>query len=206
MNASRCYVIAGSLALSLALAARAQLTNFTIIGYPTRANGFGINDAGDMVGAYYERDDPAHTDHRRGFLLRGGKFVPIDFPGMPWTIACDINNAGDIVGFYLDANGVNHGFLLSGGRFTTVDFPGAEMTRVQGINAKGEIVGFHWYPSRGTIMNTASGFLLSGGRFTSIQYPESMVMHTSEVFDLKPTSVAPGNSVESRSCRVYRNC
>jgi len=29
---------------------------------------------------------------------------------------------------------------------------------------------------------------------------------SSEVFDLKPTSVAPGNSVESRSCRVYRNC
>jgi len=40
-----------------------------------------------------------------------------------------------------------------------------------------------------------------------LQLPEQItVCASSEVFDLKPTSVAPGNSVESRSCRVYRNC
>jgi hypothetical protein len=47
-----------------------------------------------------------------GFLLSGGEFTSIDFPGASGTVASGINPRGDIVGFYVSA-GVGHGFLLS---------------------------------------------------------------------------------------------
>jgi parallel beta-helix repeat protein len=167
MNRLTCHIIAAGLALSLALAARAQLTNFTTIDYPGGISTLieGINDAGDLVGSY--RDS---NNIRRGFPLKNGRFTLIDVPGATLSAATDINVAGDIVGFYVDANNVDHGFLLSGDRFTTVDFPGAEKTRAFTMNAKGEIVGMYWNTSGDTMRR---GFLLSGGRFTEICYPEA---------------------------------
>src|SRR6185369_14121025 len=43
------------------------------------------------------------------------------------TSAQGINPAGDIVGSYTDAAGIQHGFLLSRGEFTTIDVPGELM-------------------------------------------------------------------------------
>ncbi len=166
MNRLTCHILAAGLALFLAVAARAQLTNFTIIDYPGSAatQCSGSNDAGDIVGFYIDRDNRRH-----GFLLKDGKFTTIDFPGMPFSSAADINAAGDIVGYYQAADNVSHGFFLSGGRFTKIDFPGAYTTSAFGINTKGEIVGVYTEQQGSTLY----GFLLSGGRFTSIQYPEA---------------------------------
>ncbi len=46
-------------------------------------------------------------------MLRKGGFTTIDPPGSVWTLASGINSEGEIVGFFVDANGMNHGFLLS---------------------------------------------------------------------------------------------
>src|ERR1700730_9935285 len=52
-----------------------------------------------------------------------------------------INDAGTIVGTYVDLTG-NHGFLYSGGTYATLDAPGATgTTRASGINASNLIVG-----------------------------------------------------------------
>ena len=164
MSRLTCHILASGLALFLAVAARAQLTNFTTIDYPgaNRAAIYGISDAGDMVGCYWDRDNRGH-----GFLLKDGKFTSFDPPGSTFTQGFDINAAGDIVGFYTDADNIEHGFLLSGGRFTAIDPPGsgAGFNRAVGLNAKGEIVGVY---AKGGV---SYGFLLSGGRFTDIVYP-----------------------------------
>ena len=68
-------------------------------------------------------------------------FRTFDFPGSTQTQANGINNAGDIVGGYIDSAHVAHGFLLSRGRFTTIDFPGATLTDAHGITPSGQIVG-----------------------------------------------------------------
>lgn len=166
MNRLRCHIIAGGLALTMALVARAQLTNFTVIDYPgnpmNRSQIYGINDAGDMVGAY----PSTGTVTRHGWVFKDGKFATIDFPGSPNTLAADINAAGDVVGRYLDAEGRSHGFLLRGGRFTTIEFPGALNTNAWAINSKGDITG-----SYSNVPEDVKGFLLSNGRFTSIEYP-----------------------------------
>src|SRR5271155_3497411 len=60
--------------------------------------------------------------------LAQGTYTQIDVPGSLETLGYGIDNAGDIVGGYLDSNDSYHGFLLSGGIFTTLDSPGATST------------------------------------------------------------------------------
>ena len=54
--------------------------------------------------------------------------------------AFGINDAGQIVGPFIDSTGV-HGFLDTGGSFTQIDVPGAISTQAFGINDAGQIVG-----------------------------------------------------------------
>ena len=79
---------------------------------------------------------PAGTVH--GFLWHRGEFTTIDVPGAPLTQPLGINDDGDIVGAYLEAEvdpdayydtGRLRGFVLRDGKFTPVDFPGGDGTR-----------------------------------------------------------------------------
>jgi len=74
----------------------------------------------------------------------GYTFTTIDVPGASLTYAYDINNVGQIVGFYDDDSG-DHGFLRDPtGRVTTIDGPEAIFTAATGINDAGQAVGlFH---------------------------------------------------------------
>lgn len=94
------------------------------------------------------------------------RFVKINVPGSVETQANGINARGDIVGSYIDADGISHGFLSRKGVFTTIDVPGAtETLAARGINARGDIVGnFNSGFAR-------HGYLLSDGQFTQIDYP-----------------------------------
>ena len=77
-----------------------------------------------------------------GFVLRKGAYTSIHFPGSLHTQTTGINARGDVVGGYLDADGVDHGFLLDKkGDFASLEFPSALFTRAFGINAQGDIVG-----------------------------------------------------------------
>ncbi len=74
-----------------------------------------INDAGDIIGTFQDNA----TGALRGFLLQGGikgQFVELDYPAATETIPWGINNAGMIVGSYVDADGFRHGFLATPSR------------------------------------------------------------------------------------------
>ncbi len=74
----------------------------------------------------------------------GGAYTTLDDPSATHgTLAFGINDAGQIVGYYVDSTGNGqHGFLLSGGIYTTLDDPLATSgTYAFGINAAGQIVG-----------------------------------------------------------------
>jgi len=105
----------------------------------TEANG--INDDGDIVGEC--TDFISNGEH--GFLLRGGKFYLIDFPGAACgTVAKGISEAGSIVGTYTDASCVDHGFKVTNfpkhPTWTTIDAPGGATT-LNGVNERGDVVG-----------------------------------------------------------------
>jgi uncharacterized membrane protein len=85
-----------------------------------------------------------------GFLWDSGVFLTIDFPFPSATDngAEGINNAGQIVGTYVDddidigfLNGHPHGYLYANGAFSTVDFPGAIASWLADINDNGTVVG-----------------------------------------------------------------
>lgn len=115
-----------------------------------------------------------------GFLLRGGTYTSIDFPGAAaFTQAWKINDVGEIVGRYEGTSDNKlHMFVLSNGSFTSVpDVPGAFETAVVedgGLNSVGDIVSqysssknCHLYTSVGCL----HGFLLRGGAYTTFDFP-----------------------------------
>jgi probable HAF family extracellular repeat protein len=123
------YVMRGSSFISTFSYPGANVTNTYVLGQ---------NESGAIVGSY----KTTTADEEHAFLRTAhGKFRRIDYPGSVQTEAFGINDAGDIVGRYLDSNGVNHGFLLSDGDFTTFDAAGPN-TFAWGINSKGNIVGW----------------------------------------------------------------
>ena len=119
---------------------------------------FGTNNAGQIVGDFYKGSS------YHGFVYSGGAFTTLDAPGATQgTYIYGINDLGQMVGGYNDANGLFHSFLLSGGIYTDLAAPG---THAFGINNAGQIVGWDFNPD-----GSASGFLDSSGIFTSIDFP-----------------------------------
>lgn len=102
--------------------------------------GFGMNDAGQVVGSEDAGGAPG------GFLYSKGTFTPINTP-LGTTYPCSINNRERIVGYYIGptATGTNegeHGFLYRNGTFREFDaFGSANGTIIFGINNRGVFVG-----------------------------------------------------------------
>jgi probable HAF family extracellular repeat protein len=79
-------------------------------------------------------------------VYSGGGFTSFDEPlTTDGTYPTAINDAGQVVGYYIDSSGF-HGFLYSGGAFTTIDDPSTQYTEAYtiptGINDLGQIVGY----------------------------------------------------------------
>src|SRR5437773_3376680 len=114
---------------------------FKVLDVPNarRTVASGINDRGEVVGAY---DDSSGT---HGFLFRDDKFTTIDYPGASFTVTLGVGVHGDIVGTYRMPGEppVNfHGFLRrSDGVFERVDSPPYKNTIAQRILPDGTILG-----------------------------------------------------------------
>ena len=65
------------------------------------------------------------------------------FPNTQGTFARGVNNAGAVVGTYVELNGRQHGFLYRHGRYVSIDVPHSRHTQATGINDLGVIVGFY---------------------------------------------------------------
>ena len=91
------------------------------------------------------------------------KFKTIKVKGAQTTAIYGVNNAGTMVGSYVDSSGVRHGFSLSGGKVSTLDDPKGTDTYCFAINKAGAIVGYY-----ATSSHTAQAFLLQKGKFRDI--------------------------------------
>ena len=83
--------------------------------------------------------------------------VPI--AGTIQTQVDDINANGEIIGAYIDADGVTHAFLMVGSKFTPFDFPESTSTSAWGINSAGQVVGTY-HNADGSV----HGFLAQPGK------------------------------------------
>jgi probable HAF family extracellular repeat protein len=84
------------------------------VAKPGTTQALGINDAGHIIGQYYDASNLSHA-----FLYSGGAYTTIDPPSALTATASGINDAGQIVGTYNDASLRSHGFLYSGGTYIT---------------------------------------------------------------------------------------
>ena len=117
---------------------------FKVIAYPgaVESGPTGINARGDIVGTW--DNDIFFNFH--GFILSGGNFVSLDYPGaigeLGGSLPICINSLGQIGGVFADADG-GHGYVWSSGVFTPIDAPAGYpgTTGVFGINDAGQIVG-----------------------------------------------------------------
>jgi probable HAF family extracellular repeat protein len=119
-----------------------------------------INKSGQILGyCRFTGEGP------KGFLLIGGVFTDIVYPGAVYTEPQGMNNAGEVVGYYSTDNATYHGFTFSSGVYTNVDYPGATDTFLYAINNQGQIVG----------SEDQHAFLLQKATFTAFDVPYSGV-------------------------------
>ena len=117
-----------------------QFTQFTVPGGSLGTFATAINDRGDIVGYFSIGDGSSH-----GFLFGADDtftVLNVPFAGVTSTFLHGINNAGAIVGSYIDAAG-QHGFVLIDEVFTTIDAPNTPPwigTVVQAINDRNQIL------------------------------------------------------------------
>ncbi|HEY4842789.1 MAG TPA: hypothetical protein VIH78_12535 [Terriglobales bacterium] len=103
-------------------------------------------------------------------------------PGRTFTQGDDVNNSGEIVGFYVDTSGVEHGYLLSAGTFTSIDYPDAALTATTAINDNGNIAGATCPTSAcDTTSEGEQGFVLSGGVFTPVAIPGEVGTYVNDI-------------------------
>jgi probable HAF family extracellular repeat protein len=109
---------------------------------------------------------------------KDGTFTDINFPNGIGTEATGINDKGDVVGLYFDANGAQHGFLLKAGSYTSIDVPSESSTAAWGINNAGQITVYATNSS-----GDFDSFLYNGTTFKNINDPNAngtlgTVVHT----------------------------
>jgi len=128
----------------------------------------------NVTGRHHAFKPSLETLEGRTVPAGGYYFQTIDPPlAAQASIPTLINNSGEIVGLYTDANSVHHGYLLRGGEYTTIDDPNAatgpgQGTVALGINDSGSILGA--YLGANVVLH---GYLLSGGQFTTIDDPNA---------------------------------
>jgi probable HAF family extracellular repeat protein len=83
-------------------------------------------------------------------------FVNITISNAAYVEPTAINNAGEVAGYYADANFITHGFVWQDGTVQTIDYPGATATAFGGINNRGVLVGAYQDVSLNTFVVTYS--------------------------------------------------
>lgn len=104
----------------------------------------GVNDRGDTVGTYQVCNNGSCVEH--GVLrLANGNVISIKYPKSNGTSARSINNSGQIVGTFTDANGLEHGYIRNAdGKFLQIDPPtqfSGDALQLWGISDKGNLLG-----------------------------------------------------------------
>ena len=117
---------------------------------------YAITNDGRIVGF----SDTAHGGS--GFLMDGGVYITVSYPGAESTKLRGINARGDIVGEYVGQDGWAHGFVLRDCAFMPYDHPAAiGGSVVSGINDAGVVIGMYTEKLFGPMHSFTSGLTRS---------------------------------------------
>ena len=134
----------------------------------------GINNSGEIVGFYqtaacsnYDLNVP--NCPTLGFKYVNSTYTTLMVPNSTATAVNGVNDLGDIVGFYTNADGSRHGFIWwHTGTVQTIDAPATPYSTIaMGINKSGVVVGGNWsIGETGTFAE--SGWYWTKGNFTAL--------------------------------------
>jgi hypothetical protein len=135
--------------------------------------GYGINDAGFVVGNAYQGSTNVNVAWTWNPNTSAYSFFSEPGAAQYGTFPSGINDKGQVVGSFCttepcyDASFELFGFLKEGAAYSTIQAPGAPGTYVSAINNSGTMVG-QWQD----FAYAAQGFVLtSSGLFTTVDYP-----------------------------------
>jgi hypothetical protein len=166
------------------------------------------NDVGQIVG--YSSLDPAgmtlqlayvYNEITKTFDFLDNATHTATLPANVNSQATGIDNAGDVVGFFMPTTTTSDGFLFSGGKLTTLQFPGSTFSQALGINNKGQVVGF--YTMTPLALHTASSIAM--GSTLRLTYPVRLPPRSTGSMTLIRSSGSilrvPPRMASSRRCR-----
>jgi probable HAF family extracellular repeat protein len=145
---------------------KGRYTKFDVPG-ATATSPYEINNRGQIVGNYNDRDGAQH-----GFVLRNGRVTTIDHPraaqaeNLTGTRVNGIDDRGRLVGAWGDENGQIHAWRWENGRFTDLEPPGGLQVAANQINNRGQILGVY-LDGRPKLVS----FLYERGRYRRIEAP-----------------------------------
>ena len=128
----------------------------------TGSEAYGVNDRGQVVGCV--RGPGSTALETRAFLYRSGKVTELGFlPGGSRSLACDINDSSQVVGYADTADGNTHAFLYADGKMIDLGTLGGAESWAKGINATAQVVG-----SAHTASGKRHAYLYSNGIMTDL--------------------------------------
>ena len=134
---------------------------------------FGINNAGDKVGAV------GGNGAVEGYIDAGGQLTAFYASGTDATYVYGINSSLEVVGEFFDSSNNFHGFSrTSSGVITQLDYPGARDTVCYGITNGGVITG--------TYINSSGlpyGFTYSKGTFKTTDFAGTRGINNNGAYD-----------------------
>ncbi len=106
---------------------------------PVTEQFLGVNDLGKTAGFY---NDAAGNSHGFVYDINTGAFTSVNVASATSVTATDINDKGDISGFFTSGTGAMDGFVDNNGTITTLTGPsGAATVQALGLNDIGQVVG-----------------------------------------------------------------
>ena len=148
---------------------------FTTLDAPNTAFNqlLGINDKGELAG--YSSDMVNGLTDQLAYFVNAGSYTYLDnathtalLPTNVNSQATDINNVGQVVGFFMPTATTSDGFIDNNGKLTVLSAPGSTFTQALGENNEGQVVGFY-----NDTNGMSHGFVYSAGNYTTVDVPSA---------------------------------
>ena len=160
----------------------------------------GINTAGDIVG-YYPSAKQSLGGTAFYYSAKSNSFTDITPPNSSGgAIAYGINDAGTIIGTYVDSAGAQHGFILSNGTYTSFDAPNQAITLGVSINNSGQ------YTVQSADANgNVHSFINTKGTYTELLFPNATSTRAHQLNDAGIVALGWLDSSGNENGGLYEN-